>query len=137
MLSIGKKIGIAALIGSALAFPLASQARSAEAYLLGRTQLSYGGNDRDVIRLGTCPPRPRISSLKIAARRGTADIKLVRVRFGNNQTEELRVRSRLNQGSETRWIDLNGNRRCVTNIVVVGDTVNSSSRPATLEVYGR
>lgn len=137
MLSLSKKIGVLVLIASSLAFPAVSQTRPSEGYLLGKTQLSYRENDRDIIRLGACPPNRRINSLKVAVTRGDADIRLLRVRFGNNQTEELWVRSRLNQGSETRWIDLNGNKRCVTAILVVGDTVKSSPRPATLQVYGR
>jgi hypothetical protein len=137
ILSLSQKLGISVFIASSFALPLGAQVRPSEGYLLGRTQLSYGENDRDVIRLGACPPNRRISSLKVAATRGSADIRLLRVRFGNNQTEELWVRSRLNQGSQTRWIDLNGNKRCVTAILVVGDTVNSSARPATLQVYGR
>jgi Protein of unknown function (DUF2541) len=137
MLPLIKQIGISVLIASSLAFPAVSQTRPSEGRFLGQTRLSYSENDRDIIRLGTCPPNQRINSLKVAVTQGNADIKLLRVRFGNNQTEDLRVRSRLNQGSETRWIDLNGNKRCVTAIVVVGDTINSSSRPATLKVYGR
>jgi Protein of unknown function (DUF2541) len=137
MLSLSKKIGILVLIASSLVFPGVSQARPSEGYLLGKTQLAYGGNDRDIIRLGACPPNRRISSLKVAVTQGDAEIKLLRVRFGNNQTEELSVRSRLNQGSETRWIDLKGSNRCVTAILIVGDTVKSSPRPATLQVYGR
>lgn len=132
-----QKLGISALVLSSLALPLVSQARPQQGYLLGKTQLSYAENDRDVIRLGKCPRNQSISSIKVAAVKGTADIKLLRVRFGNNQTEDLSVRSKINQGSETRWIDLKGNRRCVTAIVVVGDTDNSSRRPATLQVYGK
>jgi Protein of unknown function (DUF2541) len=132
-----QKIGISLLVMSSLALPLVSQARPQQGYLLGKTQLSYTENDRDVIRLGKCPPNQSIRSIKVAAVKGTADIKLLRVRFGNNQTEDLSVRSKINQGSQTRWIDLKGNRRCVTAIVVVGDTADYSRRPATLQVYGR
>jgi Protein of unknown function (DUF2541) len=137
MLFLSKKIGVSVLIASSLAFPLVSQARPFEGHLLGKTQLSYSESDRDVIRLGACPPNRKVTSLKVAATQGDADIRLLRVRYGNNQTEELWVRSRLNRGSETRWIDLKGNQRCVTAILIVGDTVNSSPRPATLQVYGR
>jgi Protein of unknown function (DUF2541) len=137
MLPLMKKIGVSVLIAFSLAFPAMAQPRPSEGRLLGKTQLSYRENDRDIIRLGACPPNQRIKSLKVVVTQGNADIKLLRVRFGNNQTEELKVRSRLNQGSETRWIDLSGNKRCVTAILIVGDTVNSSSRPATLRVYGR
>lgn len=132
-----QKIGISLLVMSSLTLPLASQAGPNQGYLLGKTQLSYAENDRDVIRLGKCPPNQLIRSIKVAAVKGTADIKLLRVRFGNNQTEDLSVRSKLNQGSQTRWIDLKGNRRCVTAIVVVGDTADYSRRTATLQVYGR
>jgi hypothetical protein len=136
-LSLGQKLGMSVLMMALLACPLTSQARPSEGHLLGKTQLSYAENDRDVLQLGKCPPNQKISSIKVAVVKGTADIKLLRVRFGNNQTEDLLVRSRINQGSETRWIDLNGNKRCVTTVVVVGDTTNASPRLATLQVYGR
>lgn len=136
-----QRLGVSALTMALCAWPLVAQARPnqrpEQGYLLGKTQLSYAENDRDIIRLGQCPPNPAIRSIKVASVKGTADIKLLRVRYGNNRTEDLSVRSKIPQGSQTRWIDLKGNKRCITSIIVVGDTANYSSRPATLQVYGR
>ncbi len=134
---LSQKLGISALILSSLALPLVSQARPQEGSYLGETRLSYAENDRDVIRLGNCPPNQPIDSIKVAAVRGTADIKLVRVRFENNQTEDLSVRSKINQGSQTSWIDLKGSNRCVKSVVIIGDTADYSRYPATLQVYGK
>jgi Protein of unknown function (DUF2541) len=137
MLSLSQKVGISVVMMATLAYPLVAQARPPEGHLLGKTQLSYIENDRDVIQLGQCQPNQRISSLKVAVVKGTANIKLLRVRFGNNQREDLLVRTRINQGAQTRWIDLNGNKRCVTAITVVGDTTKGSPQPATVQVYGQ
>jgi hypothetical protein len=137
MLSLGQKLGISTLLVCGLALPLTAQTRPFQGYLLGQTQLSYQDNDRDVIRLGQCPNNKRFNAVKVMAVRGTANIKLLRVRFGNNRSENLSVRSKINQGSETRWIDLDGAKRCITSILVVGDTADYSPRPATIQVYGR
>ena len=66
-LFLSQKLGISALVLSSLVFPMISQARSQEGSYLGETKLSYAENDRDVIRLGNCPPNQPIDSIKVAA----------------------------------------------------------------------
>lgn len=78
-----------------------------------------------------------IRALKFRALRGTADIASVTVFYGNGRSERLNIREKIRQGRETRWVNLRGRDRCISRIVVVGDTDNSSRREATLRVFGR
>lgn len=110
--------------------------------VLGQTQLAYSENDRDALNLGSCQAKnnsrnKNVRALKFRALRGTADIASITVVYGNGRSERLNVRQKIQQGSETRWVNLKGGDRCITRIVVVGDTDNSSRREATLRVSGR
>jgi hypothetical protein len=101
--------------------------------LLGTTRLSHQESDRDMIDVNC---RPRVGAIKLRAAKGSAEIEHIWVRYGNGQRDTLRVRDYLRKGSETRWIDLQGGRRCVVAVGVIGDTENSR-RQARIEVYGR
>jgi len=46
------------------------------------------------------------------------------------------VRSRLNEGRETNWINLRGTRRCLTGIAIVGNTTNSNVQTI-IRFFGR
>ncbi len=130
-----KKLGFSALsaIAVALTFPLGSLAEDAR--LLGQTRLSYGEKDLDVLVVpGKCPT---LSAVKIRAAQGSADIEGLAVRYGNDAWETLSLRENFRQGSESRWIDLHGNRRCVTGIAVFGDSNNRSSDRALVQILGR
>uniref|UniRef100_B8HV24 Uncharacterized protein n=1 Tax=Cyanothece sp. (strain PCC 7425 / ATCC 29141) TaxID=395961 RepID=B8HV24_CYAP4 len=108
-----------------------------QGWLLGETPLAFAENDREVLNLGNCDRQPRYQAVKVRAVRGSADIKQLNLRFGDGTTQQLYVRENLNQGSETRWIDLQGNKRCITRITVVGDTDDRSQNRALLQVFGR
>ena len=54
----------------------------------------------------------------------------------NGEVDHLSVRERIGQGSETRWIDLRGGKRCVVAIGGVGDTEGSFDQ-ARVDIYGR
>jgi len=87
--------------------------------LLGVAQLGHREGDLEMIDV-QC--RPRISSIKLRASRGNAELERVFVTYGNGERESLPVRQYLDRGRETRWIDLTGRRRCVTEIGIVGDS---------------
>lgn len=117
--------------------PGSSTSSSSQGWLLGETLLAFAENDREVLNLGNCDRQPRYQAVKVRAVRGSADIKQLSLRFGDGTTQQLNVRENLNQGSETRWIDLQGNKRCITRITVVGDTDDRSQNRALLQVFGR
>jgi hypothetical protein len=108
-------------------------AHAGDGRLLGSTRLSRAENDTDVVSVAC---RPKVSSIRLHAARGQVEIERVWVRYGNGKRETLAVRDRLAQGSETRWIDLAGGKRCVVAIGVVGDTELSFDQ-ARVDVWGR
>jgi hypothetical protein len=117
----------------ALAFAASLPAYAGDARLLGSTRLSRAENDIDVVGVAC---RPKVSAIRLHAARGQVEIERLWVRYGNGQRETLDVRDRLAQGSDTRWIDLAGGRRCVVAVGVVGDTELSFDQ-ARVDVWGR
>jgi hypothetical protein len=116
----------------------AEDSRQGRVIVLGQTLLAYEENDRDVLLLPACnsSANQRVTKLKLRALRGDADVESVVVVFGNGERQQLRVRENINQGQETRWVDLLGEARCIRKIVVLGDTDNSSDQRALLRVFG-
>lgn len=87
--------------------------------LLGVAQLGHREGDIEVLDI-EC--RPRVSAIKLRATRNAAELQRVFITYGNGERESLPVRQYLDRGRETRWIDLVGRRRCVTEIGIIGDT---------------
>jgi len=104
--------------------------------LLGTTRLSFRENDLDSININSCP-KPAYNAIQLRAKVGNIDIRSLYVKYGNGQVERLRVAENIRQGGRTRWIDLNGNRRCIKQIAILGDTDNTSNRRARVEFLGR
>ena len=100
---------------------------------LGSTKLAHHENDLDVIRT-RC--KPRINAIKLKAKKGQVEVERLWVRFGDGSTDTLHIRDRIRQGGESRWVDLNGGKRCVVEVGVIGDTERSLDR-ARVDVYGR
>jgi hypothetical protein len=117
----------------ALVLSIAVPVHAKDARLLGSTRLSRAENDTDVVSVAC---RPKISAIKLHAARGQVEIERLWVRYGNGERDTLEVRDRLAQGTNTRWIDLRGGRRCVVAVGVVGDTELSFDQ-ARVDIWGR
>ena len=87
--------------------------------LLGVAELGQREGDLEVLDV-QC--RPRVSAIKLRATRNPAELERVMVTYGNGERDSLPVRQYLDRGRETRWIDLVGRRRCVTEIAIIGDS---------------
>lgn len=87
--------------------------------LLGVARLGHREGDIEMLDV-RC--RPRVSAIKLRATRGNAELQRVFVTYGNGEHDSLPVRQYLDRGQETRWIDLVGRRRCVTEIGIMGDS---------------
>jgi hypothetical protein len=63
----------------------------------------------------------------------------VRVRFRNGEVQRIdNIPRNLDSGQTTSWLFIDsGERRCVTNITIKGDTRDFSRREAVIEVWGR
>ncbi len=100
---------------------------------LGSTKLAHHENDVDVLRT-RC--KPRINAIKLKAKKGQVEVESLWVRYGDGSTDTLHIRDRIRQGGESRWVDLEGGKRCVVEVGVIGDTERSLDR-ARVDVYGR
>lgn len=77
------------------------------------------------------------SALKIKVKKAPINMHKLVVHFGNGETEELEVRNNFSAGSESRVIDLPGNRRVIRKIDFWYDTKNLAARKGIIEIWGR
>lgn len=83
---------------------------------LGCAGVSFS-KDRDIIPVGR---REGIfKSIRLAAFGNDIDIDRLRVIYGNGQPDEIRVRSILREGAETRPLDLKGNGRRIDRVELI------------------
>ncbi len=129
------RIGLILLAALSFAGAIAPSAFAQRIQLLGQARLSLRDNDLDVLKFSRCQVPP-VKDIKLRALRGSAEIQLLVVQYGNNQLDRLPVRSRIRERGETNWIALKGNRRCIKGIAIVGSTERSLNR-ATIQFYAR
>lgn len=124
-----------AMLAAATVLPdLASAQRGQGKWELLGTQKVGFTVDRDVIRVGRREGRFRAIQLRV---RGNdihmMDLKVV---YGNGQTEDIQVRSMIKARSQTRVIDLKGDRRVIREVQMVYRSRPSFRGQATIEVWG-
>lgn len=101
---------------------------------LGARRVNYG-LDRDEIFVTA---RDGIfTALKIKVKRGGINMHKLVVHYGNGQTDEIELRNNFAPGSESRVLDLVGNRRVIQKVVFWYDTKNIARRRAVVELWGR
>ena len=90
---------------------------------LGAIQL-MDQKDRDVVTLAACKTssNKKVSKLQLSVERYTAEINKLKVVYHNGEHQLLTVKQNFRPGTTSRWIDLNGNARCINKIIIVGDT---------------
>jgi hypothetical protein len=123
------------------AAPRPGPAAGADGGRLGAVQLR-DRKDWDLLRLGACSGGENfpVTHLKLRVRDFPAGIDRLTVTYGNGATDELPVRERFAAGSESRWIDLRGEARCITSIRIIGDTKSIGWQPgkqSTVVFFGK
>jgi|GEM_PF-3397536 len=99
---------------------------------LGATYLN-GHHDHDRIPLGNCRHRPAggmfgrdvVRTLQFRVTENDAQIDHILVVFGNGQAQEIDVRRFFEEGTYSAVKDLEGERRCIQEILISGHTVQS------------
>jgi hypothetical protein len=129
------RIGLLLISVLSLTGAIAPTAFAQRIQFLGQARLSLRENDLDVLKLPRCQVPP-VRDIRLRALRGTAEINLLVVQYGNNQLDRLPVRSRLREGSETKWIPLRGTLRCIRGIAIVGSSAGATNR-AIIQFYAR
>ncbi len=88
--------------------------------LLGSTTLNYLG-DSDHITVHSCQRMDaEATQLKVRVVSGSAHLQYFRVTFANGEHQTLDIRNHFSRGSESRWVDLRGRTRCISDIQVIG-----------------
>jgi hypothetical protein len=98
--------------------------------VLGKVRLG-DAKDRDVVNLAPCKASSNtpVRKLKIVAKKHQAEIDKLKVVYQNGEQQVLSVRDTFRAGTDSRWIDLAGNARCIDKIIVIGDTNSFGWRP--------
>lgn len=107
-----------------------------EPVLLGSTKLARHYTDMDSINFKI--PKCGLSEIQLHINNRPSDIDHVFIQYGNGNTDEKVVRERFARGSKSRWLDLRGlGERCLTKIVIIGESEGRALRRSEVEVFGR
>lgn len=77
------------------------------------------------------------SALKLKIKRSPINMNKMVVHFGNGDVQEIEMRNSFAAGSESRLIDLPGNRRTIQKVVFWYDTKNLAIGKGLIELWGR
>ncbi len=102
--------------------------------LLGLKQVNYG-LDRDEIQVRV--REGAFTAIQIKVKRSPVNMHKLVVHYGNGETENIELRNNFSAGSESRVIDLPGNKRVIQKIVFWYDTKNLARGKAVVQVWGR
>jgi len=102
--------------------------------LLGSQKVNFG-LDHDEIPVTS--KEGKFSAIQIKVLDGGINMHSCIVYFGNGEKQEVELRYNFAPGSESRVVDLSGNKRFINRIAFWYDTKNLSFKRATVEVYGR
>jgi hypothetical protein len=120
---------------AALALLAAVPASAAERHL-GSTRLSRLENDLDILKMPPCRTKGKVREIQVRVARGSVEIEKLWVRFDNGDIDRLDIRERIPEGGRSRWIDLEGRKRCIDAIGIIGDTEKSGDQ-ARVDFFGR
>ena len=97
---------------------------------LGSVQLT-DAKDKDVVILPPCKvsSNRKVSKLSLRVTRYSAEIDSLKVVYQNGDKQMLSVKDHFAPNATSRWIDLEGDARCISKIVVKGDTNSRLFRP--------
>lgn len=121
-----------ALACIAMSFTTADKARPWE--LLGSRKVNFA-LDRDEITVTRA--EGVFTALQIKVKNGPINMHQMVVHYGNGETQEIALKENFRAGSESRVIDLPGNRRVIRKVVFVYDTKNFADSKAEVELWGR
>ncbi len=102
--------------------------------LLGLKKVNYA-LDRDEI---VVTAREGVfTAIQVKVKRSPINMQKLVVHYGNGETEDIELRNNFAAGSESRVIDLLGNKRIIRKIVFWYDTKNLARGKGIVEVWGR
>jgi hypothetical protein len=108
--------------------------KPAEWFFLGDKSVGFGV-DHDVIRFGNW--KDDVRQIKIKVTDGPLKMYNMKVYFDNGSIQDISLRSRFNQGSESRVIDLDGGLRHLSKIEFWYETKGFARGRARVAVWGK
>ena len=102
--------------------------------LLGKRVVNFS-TDRDVIAVTA--REGSFKALQLKVKGAPIDLTRMVVHFANGEEQVLQVRRVIPAGGQSPILDLPGNNRVITKVVLVYDTRNRARRRATVELWGR
>jgi hypothetical protein len=123
---------VALLALAAMSFTtLSDNARPWE--LLGVRKVNYG-LDRDEIVVTRS--EGLFTGIKIKVKGGAVNMHRLVVHYGNGEKDEFELRENFRAGSESRIIDLPGNKRVIRKVDFLYDTKDVAARKGVVELWG-
>jgi hypothetical protein len=102
--------------------------------LLGSRKINYG-LDRDEIFVTRA--EGVFSAVQLRIKRSPVNMHKMAIHYGNGEVEEIEMRENFRAGSQSRVIDLPGNRRIIKKVVFWYDTKNLAVGKGVVELWGR
>lgn len=129
-----KAVALLAIAGFAFSFTTLKTAAWGPWEMLGMRKVNYS-LDRDEIIITRA--EGVFTALQIKVKKAPINMKKLVVTFGNGDVEEFELRNNFAAGSESRVIDLPGNKRVIKKVVFWYDTKNIANRKGIVELWGR
>jgi hypothetical protein len=124
-----------AIVGLSAADALAQRDRRDRWEELGCQQVSFIGKDRDTIRVGR--REGKFKAIRLKAKGNDVEVLDLKVVYTNGDPDDIRVRSHIRAGSQTRPLDLKGRERGIDRVELVYKSRPSFKGLATLCVEGQ
>ncbi|MBK6993403.1 MAG: hypothetical protein IPH31_00200 [Lewinellaceae bacterium] len=102
--------------------------------LLGARKINYG-LDRDEIIVTRA--EGVFSAVQLRIKRSPINMHKLAIHYGNDEVEEIELRENYRAGSQSRIIDLPGNKRIIKKVVLWYDTKNLAHGKGVVELWGR
>ncbi|WOT05656.1 DUF2541 family protein [Shewanella youngdeokensis] len=132
MLSLHKTLRTTLLMAVMLVFAMPVSAAQWE--MLG-TRTVKRNLDKDVMQVSIAEGGFR--QIKITVKRSPVNIKRIIVQYANGSLDELKVRSVIAAGGETRLLDLRGGKRAIRNITFFYETIEKGRGKSIVTAWGR
>ena len=102
--------------------------------LLGTRQVNYAVEHDEIV---VTRAEGLFTALQIKVKRGPVNMHRIVVHYGNGERDEIALRENFRAGSESRVIDLPGNKRIIKKVDFLYDTKNLANRKGVVELWGR
>ncbi|MBP6810615.1 MAG: hypothetical protein KA138_03820, partial [Saprospiraceae bacterium] len=77
------------------------------------------------------------SAVQLRIKRSPINMHKLAIHYGNGEVEEIELRENYRAGSQSRIIDLPGNKRIIKKVVLWYDTKNLAHGKGVVELWGR